>query len=154
MASHTGSSHGQLIGVGGARERPFNIVTNFGPDMIAKAQSNDWYGETTNFRIAVSNQHVAKGHYDPILHEAHYDAAIETLESRDYVDWCEEISSSTTSALWGWRRSAIGAMAAPPTISAAYLRKRPRQLAARCACRKSSKASRPNCLPVLSTQFQ
>ncbi|ENY80605.1 LuxR family transcriptional regulator [Sphingopyxis sp. MC1] len=91
MARHTGSSHGQLIGVGGARERPFNIVTNFGPDMIAKAQSNDWYGETTNFRIAVSNQHVAKGHYDPILHEAHYDAAVETLESRDYVDWCEEI---------------------------------------------------------------
>jgi len=74
LASHTGSGHGQLIGVGGAREIPFNIVTNFGPELIV-----------------ASPRHVERGFYDPVLHESHYDRVIPHLATTDYVDWCEEI---------------------------------------------------------------
>lgn len=91
MASRTGSSRGQLIGVGAGRDIPFNMVTSFTPAMIEKPESHDWYSETANFRVAASNRQVARGHYYPILHEEHYDEVIPSLASRDYIEWCEEI---------------------------------------------------------------
>jgi DNA-binding CsgD family transcriptional regulator len=91
LADHTGSSHGQLIGVGGAREIPFNIVTNFGTRLVEHFAENGWGAATHNFRVAASNHHIERGYYDPVLHEAHYDAAIPHLASPDYLDWCEEI---------------------------------------------------------------
>ncbi len=91
MASRTGSSRGQLIGVGAGREIPFNMVTGFTPAMIRKPESHGWYSEAANFRVAASNRQVARGHYDPILHEDHYDDVIPDLASHDYVEWCEEI---------------------------------------------------------------
>ena len=91
LASHTGSGHGQLIGVGGAREIPFNIVTNFSTDLIDYFAAKGWGSENHNFRVAASNRHVERGYYDPILHENHYDRVIPQLASNDYVDWCEEI---------------------------------------------------------------
>lgn len=91
MARHTGSSHGQLIGVGGAREIPFNIVTNFGPDLIEHFANRGWGAETHNFRVAASNRHVERGFYDPVLFEDHYAQVIPGLASSDYLDWCEEI---------------------------------------------------------------
>lgn len=91
LASQTRSGHGQLIGVGGAREIPFNIVTNFGDDLIDHFAASGWGSETHNFRVAASNRHVERGFYDPILHEDHYDQVIPQLASSDYLDWCEEI---------------------------------------------------------------
>lgn len=91
LAGQTGSGHGQLIGVGGAREIPFNIVTNFGSDLIEHFAASGWGSETHNFRVAASNRHVERGFYDPILHEDHYDRVIPQLASPDYLDWCEEI---------------------------------------------------------------
>jgi DNA-binding CsgD family transcriptional regulator len=91
LATRTGSTHGQLIGVGGAREIPFNIVTNFEPEMIDFFAASGWASESHNFRVASSNRHVERGFYDPILHEADYDRVIPDLVSSDYVDWCEEI---------------------------------------------------------------
>ena len=91
LASHTGSGHGQLIGVGGAREIPFNIVTNFGTDLIDYFAASGWGSETHNFRVAASNRHIERGFYDPVLYEHHYDGVIPQLVSSDYVDWCEEI---------------------------------------------------------------
>jgi DNA-binding CsgD family transcriptional regulator len=91
LAQHTGSSHGQLIGVGGAREIPFNIVTNFGGGLVEHFADNGWGAETHNFRVATSNRHVERGYYDPVLHEDHYDREIPRLMSSDYVDWCEQI---------------------------------------------------------------
>lgn len=91
LASHTGSSHGQLIGVGGAREIPFNIVTNFGGGLVEHFASRGWGAETHNFRVAASNRHVERGYYDPVLFEDHYDREIPQLISADYVDWCEQI---------------------------------------------------------------
>ena len=91
LASHTGSGHGQLIGVGGAREIPFNIVTNFSTDLIDHFANSGWGAESHNFRVAASNRHVERGYYDPILYENHYDRVIPQLASNDYVDWCEEI---------------------------------------------------------------
>lgn len=91
LATRTGSTHGQLIGVGGAREIPFNIVTNFEPEMIDFFAASGWTSESHNFRVAASNRHVERGFYDPVLHEADYDQVIPDLASRDYVDWCEEI---------------------------------------------------------------
>lgn len=91
LASHTGSGHGQLIGVGGAREIPFNIVTNFGPGLVEHFAASGWGSDSHNFRVAASNRHVERGFYDPVLHEDHYDRVIPQLASTDYVDWCEEI---------------------------------------------------------------
>lgn len=91
LASHTGSGHGQLIGVGGAREIPFNIVTNFSTDLVDHFAASGWGSETHNFRVAASNRHVERGFYDPVLHEDHYDRVIPQLASTDYLDWCEEI---------------------------------------------------------------
>lgn len=91
LASHTGSGHGQLIGVGGAREIPFNIVTNFGPRMIEHFAVSGWGSDSHNFRVAASNRHIERGFYDPVLHEDHYDRVIPQLASTAYVDWCEEI---------------------------------------------------------------
>ncbi|MBU0824017.1 MAG: hypothetical protein KKA44_12910 [Alphaproteobacteria bacterium] len=91
LATRTGSTHGQLIGVGGAREIPFNIVTNFSPEMINFFAASGWATESHNFRIAASTRHVERGFYDPVLHEVDYDRVIPELASSDYVDWCEEI---------------------------------------------------------------
>ena len=91
LARHTGSTHGQLIGVGGAREIPFNLVTNFDTALVEHFARNGWGAETHNFRVAASNNHVLRGFYDPVLHEDHYDRAIPQLTSPDYVDWCEQI---------------------------------------------------------------
>jgi DNA-binding CsgD family transcriptional regulator len=91
LASHTGSGHGQLIGVGGAREIPFNIVTNFGPELIEHFAASGWGSASHNFRVAASTRHVERGFYDPVLHESHYDRVIPHLATTDYVDWCEEI---------------------------------------------------------------
>jgi DNA-binding CsgD family transcriptional regulator len=91
LARHTGSSHGQLIGVGGAREIPFNIVTNFGSGLVEHFASSGWGTETHNFRVAASTRHVERGFYDPVLFEEHYDREIPQLASADYVDWCEQI---------------------------------------------------------------
>jgi len=91
LARHTGSSHGQLIGVGGAREIPFNLVTNFGAELIDFFADSGWAADTHNFRVAASNRHIERGFYDPVLHEAHYDEVIPALASADYLDWCEEI---------------------------------------------------------------
>lgn len=91
LASRTGSSHGQLIGVGGAREIPFNIVTDFGADLITHFANSGWGSETHNFRVAASNRHIERGYYDPVLHEDHYNDVIPGLASSDYLDWCEEI---------------------------------------------------------------
>lgn len=91
LAGHTGSGHGQLIGVGSAREIPFNIVTNFGTDLIDHFAASGWGSETHNFRVAASNRHIERGFYDPVLYEDHYDRVIPRLASPDYVEWCEDI---------------------------------------------------------------
>lgn len=91
LAAHTGSAHGQLIGVGGAREIPFNIVTEFDTALIDHFAASGWGSETHNFRVAASNRHVERGYYDPVLHEDHYDQVIPQLASSDYLDWCEDI---------------------------------------------------------------
>ena len=91
MARHTGASHGQLIGIGGMRDVMFNIASNFEDSAFEKFVEVGGGSPNTNFRIAASQRHIARGLYDPILHEWHYDEVIPDLSSRQYVDWCEEI---------------------------------------------------------------
>lgn len=90
MARHTGAAHGQLIGVGGARDIPFNIVTNIEPAALQEFIGIGGGSPTVNFRIAACNQDIANGRYDSLLHEQHYDAALPLLETDRYVRWCEE----------------------------------------------------------------
>ena len=92
MASHTGSAHGQLIGVGGsgARDIPFNILTDF-----PQSDANDFVAmgggsPTLNFRIAACNLGIERGDYDSILYERHYDAEIPFLQSDRYIRFCEK----------------------------------------------------------------
>lgn len=92
MASRNirGGRCGQLIGIGGARDIPFNIVSNFDPVHIDEFVTLGGGDAALNFRIAANADHTARGQYDPILHEVHYDAARQTLRSDRYVQWCEE----------------------------------------------------------------
>ena len=92
LASHTGSAHGQLIGVGGggARDIPFNILTDF-PQSDANAFVAMGGGSPTlNFRIAACNLGIERGDYDSVLYERHYDAAIPSLQSDRYIQFCEK----------------------------------------------------------------
>lgn len=90
MASHTGSRSGQMIGIGGAREIPFNLVSNFEPAHLREFVDIGGGSPDLNFRIAANEQYCARGHYDAILHEKHYDAVTYTLRSDRYVRWCDE----------------------------------------------------------------
>lgn len=90
MASHTGSRSGQMIGIGGAREIPFNLVSNFEPAHLREFVDIGGGSPDLNFRIAANEQYCARGRYDTVLHERHYDAVIDTLRSDHYVRWCED----------------------------------------------------------------
>lgn len=91
IARHTGASHGQLIGVGGVRDVTFNIASNFQASAFAEFEKFGGGSPHANFRIAASQRDIARGLYDSILHEGHYDEVIPELVSRQYVDWCEEL---------------------------------------------------------------
>jgi DNA-binding CsgD family transcriptional regulator len=91
MATGTGAAHGQLIGIGGARDLPFNLVTNAEGWPFQELIDAGGYRPEANYRIAANDQHVRQGHYDPVLHEAHYDAVMPELSSAIYRDFCETI---------------------------------------------------------------
>lgn len=91
MASHMGASHGQLIGVGGERDVPFNLVTNFAPPAFDEFIAIGGGSPEVNFRIAASAEHLSRGFYDPILHEKHYEEVVPCLQSRRYVEWCDDV---------------------------------------------------------------
>lgn len=91
MAVRTGASHGQLIGVGGARDIPFNIVTDLEERRLREFVELDGGSPALNFRVAASVQGMARGNYDALLHEVDYDAALPLLQSNRYVQWCDEV---------------------------------------------------------------
>ncbi|MBB3860691.1 DNA-binding CsgD family transcriptional regulator [Novosphingobium hassiacum] len=91
MANATGSSHGQLIGIGADRTMPFNLVTGFSEHDILRSLDAGGASPETNYRIAANDVNIGRGAYDPVLHEEHYDAVIPQLTSRNYVDFCAEL---------------------------------------------------------------
>ncbi|MBN8818216.1 MAG: helix-turn-helix transcriptional regulator [Sphingomonas sp.] len=91
MAEATRSTHGQLIGVGGARDIPFNIVSNFPEQLLRDFVAMGGGAPDLNFRVAASEEQIARGFYDPILHEQHYDEVVSRLRSRLYLEWCEDV---------------------------------------------------------------
>lgn len=91
IADHSRSSHGQLIGIGGARDIPFNIVTDFDADDLAAFVAMDGGSSDINFRIAANDRAMADGRYDVILDERDYDAVRPSLRSTTYSDWCETV---------------------------------------------------------------
>lgn len=90
MARHSGASHGQLIGIGGGRDVPFNLITNAEGWPVRELEAGGYLPEV-NFRIAANNNALARGHYDPVLHEEDYDAAKPALTGDLYLDFCERI---------------------------------------------------------------
>lgn len=90
MAGQLRATHGQLIGVGGTRDIPFNIVTNFERRGLESFAEIDGGSPLANYRIAACNQDIVRGRYDGILHEKHYDATIPRLATKQYVEWCDE----------------------------------------------------------------
>jgi DNA-binding CsgD family transcriptional regulator len=86
MASFTGSFRGQLIGVGGARDVPFNIVTRLDDMSLQEFVDIGGASPTVNYRVAASNRALDRGEYDSILHEQHYDEAMPLLKSKAYVE--------------------------------------------------------------------
>lgn len=89
MASQTGSYRGQLIGVGGAREVPFNIVTRLDEMSLQEFVDIGGASPKVNYRVAASDLALKRGDYDSILHERHYDEVVPLLESNAYVDLAE-----------------------------------------------------------------
>ena len=91
MAAHTGSSHGQLIGVGDGRDLLFNVINDF--DHSHTRELIEFGGATPaeNYRLAASGHGIARGDYDGVLHETHYDEAARSLRSSRYIDWCEAV---------------------------------------------------------------
>lgn len=91
MANHCGAARGQLIGIGGARDIPFNIVSDMDarhfPDFITVGGASP----RLNFRIAANSRAVAHGNYDGVLFEKHYDDEMPLLEADSYRQWCDEI---------------------------------------------------------------
>ena len=91
MARATRSTHGQLIGVGGAREIPFNLVSNFNEQYLRDFVEMGGGAPEMNFRIAAADEQIARGFYDLVVHELHYDAIVPRLRSKKYVEWCEDV---------------------------------------------------------------
>lgn len=91
LARTTGAEHGQLIGIGAGREIGFNLVTNFDEQALRTFAGFDGGSPYINFRVAAAADHIARGRYDPILHEHHYDEAKARLHSRIYVDFCDHL---------------------------------------------------------------
>lgn len=91
MATATGATHGQLIGIGGARDLPFNLITNAEGWPFQELIEAGGYRPDTNYRIAANDEHLSRGRYDPVLHEADYDAVMPRLTSSLYADFCEAI---------------------------------------------------------------
>ncbi|ODP38314.1 helix-turn-helix transcriptional regulator [Sphingomonas turrisvirgatae] len=91
MARETGASHGQLIGIGGARDLPFNLITNSDGWRFQELIDAGGYLADVNYRVAANEDQLARGYYDPIICEAHYDRAIERLKSPVYMEFCAEI---------------------------------------------------------------
>lgn len=89
MASQTGSYRGQLIGMGGAREVPFNIVTRLEEMSLQEFVDIGGGSPKVNYRVAASERALKRGEYDSILHERHYDEEIPLLESNAYVELAE-----------------------------------------------------------------
>lgn len=91
MASETGASHGQLIGIGGARDLPFNLITNSDGWPTQELVDLGGYRPEVNYRIAANNEKLSRGYYDPIISERDYDQAIAGLRSQLYVDFCAQV---------------------------------------------------------------
>ncbi|OYY65724.1 helix-turn-helix transcriptional regulator [Sphingomonas sp. 28-62-11] len=93
MANHTGSGHGQLIGVGGggARDIPFNILTGFSQSDAQDFVAIGGGSPLLNFRIAACNAGLERGDFDSVLYERDYAAVIPSLQSDRYVQFCEQL---------------------------------------------------------------
>lgn len=86
LADFTGSSHAQLIGIGGAAAVPFNIVTDYDAAPLAKFLEIDGGNPAINYRVMTSLR-------DPELvlrTEEDYVAVQPSLRSQAYVDYAHE----------------------------------------------------------------
>lgn len=86
MADATGSSHGQLIGLGPGATA-FNWISGIDDDVIESSGSAHLNTPDLNFRIAADMLRDAP----PIIYEAHYDRARRTLRGDDYLDMCADL---------------------------------------------------------------
>lgn len=82
LASATGSMRGQLIGIGGERSIPFNLVTNASDKMLADFVAIDGGSPDVNYRVGASIGTTLL----TVVHEAHYAVAIPRLKTDVYVD--------------------------------------------------------------------
>ena len=86
LANATGSSHGQLIGIGGPTTVPFNWVTGFPEEAIADFVAIEGGDPFINPRVAVALP-------DPVMKlraEPDYQAAWPRMRSDIYADFCRD----------------------------------------------------------------
>ena len=86
LADATGSTSGQLIGVGGAKTVPFNWVTSFSPEAVKRFEAIDGGSPQVNFRIAAD----IGVQTATIIDERDYDRVRPLLASDAYLDLCSD----------------------------------------------------------------
>lgn len=82
LARATGSLRGQLIGIGGPRLIPFNLITHVDGPELDEFVAIEGGSPERNFRVAAS------GATFEIIHEGHYAAAQAALKDDVYNDFC------------------------------------------------------------------
>ena len=87
MAEATGSTHGQLIGIGGPAVTPFNCVTDAPRGIPDTFEEIDGHSPEVNFRVAAGLRATEL----EVVTEDHYDAIGPHLSSEDYVALCAEV---------------------------------------------------------------
>ena len=86
LAEATGSMRGQLIGIGGPTNVPFNWVTNLPQGALDDFIAIEGGSERVNFRVA-ADRLVRPG---AVAHEAHYARAAAAIDSDIYLDFCRD----------------------------------------------------------------
>lgn len=87
LASHTGSAHGQILGLGGPATYVFNQITGAIDESFDVCAAIGGYSEKVNFRIAAAIGAAEM----TVLDDRHYRQAMPGLADERYIQFCDEV---------------------------------------------------------------
>ena len=91
LARATGSTHGQIIGIGEGRKVDLNLISDFDPALIAQGPALGVHDPGANYRIVAAQIAERENRPDIIVHEVDYAAARPLLTSDVYLDFCDRV---------------------------------------------------------------
>ncbi len=104
LADATGSMRGQLIGIGGPSQVPFNLITNAEDSILQSFMDIGGASPVRNFRVAAS------GTVMQVVHEDHYAQVRLRMTDDTYNDFCRDfdLPHGMQTVLQQGQRSLIG----------------------------------------------